>query len=61
MGRGSPISKNLQTYKLWNSFRIIINVKLGEILNISLFTVHDIIKRFTKYGEISVRKGQVSA
>ncbi len=45
--------------RLWNTLKTtFLNVKIAKALQISLFTVHNIMQRFRETGEISVCKGQ---
>ncbi len=59
MGRGSPICervrKKIVEYLIKNK---VPQHQIAKALQISSFTVHNIIKRFRETGEISVRKGQ---
>ncbi len=58
MGRGSTICERLHK-KIVEYFKN--NVpqhQIAKALQISSFTVHNVIKRFRETGEISVRKGQ---
>ncbi len=58
MGRGSPICERVRK-KIVEYFKNNVpQCQIAKALQISSFTVHNIIKRFRESGEISVRKGQ---
>ncbi len=58
MGRGSPICERVHK-KIVEYFKNNVHQRqIAKALQISSSTVHNIIKRFRKTGEISVRKGQ---
>ncbi len=58
MGRGSPICERV-CKKIVEYFKNNIpQHQIAKALQISSYTVHNIIKRFSENGEISVRKGQ---
>ncbi len=57
MGRGSPICESVLK-KIVEYFKNNIpQCQIAKALQISLFTVYNIIKRFRETGEITVRKG----
>ncbi len=58
MGRGSPIFNRVRK-KIVEYFKYNVpQCKIAKALQISSFTVHNIIKIFRETGEMSVRKGQ---
>ncbi len=58
MGRGSPICKRVHK-KIVEYFKNIVPQRqIAKSLQISSYTVHNIIKKFRETGEISVCKGQ---
>ncbi len=58
MGRGSPICERMHK-KILEYFKNNISQRqIAKALQISPYTVHNIIKSFRETGEISVRKGQ---
>lgn len=58
IGSGSPIYQQMHLKILEQFKNNVPESKTGETLNISSFTLHDKIKRFSESGEISVLRGQ---
>ncbi len=58
MGRGFPICERLCKNIVENFKNNVPQRQIEKALQISSFTVHNIIKRFRETGEISVCKGQ---
>ncbi len=57
MGRGSPICERVHT-NIVKYFKNVPQRQIAKALQISSYTVHNIIKIFRETGEISVGKGQ---
>ena len=58
MGRGSPVCQQMHEQIIKMFKNNVSQRKIGRDLDISPFTVPNIIKRFKESGGISVRKGQ---
>lgn len=58
MGRGSPLCAKIRERIVSQFKRNISQRKIAENLGLSTSTVHNIVKRFREFRDISVRKGQ---